>query len=140
MFEAAEIDLTERLDLLVQNSGLEDAIELMVFGARAWLDVCAEPEIQRLVLIEAPAVLGWERWRGIGQRYGLGLVQSLVDLAIVTGGIAEQPSGPLAHVLIGALDEAALYVARSADPPTARAEVAVVLENVVRGLAGRRGR
>ncbi|MEO9140265.1 MAG: TetR/AcrR family transcriptional regulator [Jatrophihabitans sp.] len=136
VFEAIEIDLTQRLDVLVQNSGLENLIELMVFGARAWLDVCAEPEVQRLVLIEAPAVLGWERWRGIGQRYGLGLVRSLVDLAISSGDFPQQPSLPLAHVLMGALDEAALYVARSTDPSTARAEVGAVLENLVRGMAG----
>lgn len=87
----------------------------MTLDANAWLDACAESEVQQIVLLDRPAVLGWQRWREIGLRYGLGLVESLLAHAIEVGRIPQQPVSALAHVLMGALDEAALYVARAED-------------------------
>jgi AcrR family transcriptional regulator len=135
VFEVVEAEMTRRIDAVVSNSGESDPIALMKLGAATWLDACAEPEVQRIVLIEAPAVLGWERWRKISLRYGMGLVQSLVDYAISVGRIAEQPVEPLSHVLIGALDEAALYLAQADDPARAHHEVGAVIDRLVESLA-----
>src|SRR6185369_16846246 len=128
-------EMTRRIDVAVGESGLSDPIALMKLGAATWLDACAEPQVQRIVLIEAPAVLGWERWREISLRYGMGLVQSLVDYAISVGRVAAQPAEPLSHVLIGALDEAALYQARAEDPERARREIGAVLDHLIDSLA-----
>ena len=68
-------------------------------------------------------MLGWDRWREIGADHGLGLIEASLQAAIDAGAIAEQPVRPLAHVLMGALDEAAMLVARAEDPEPARAEV-----------------
>ena len=135
VFETVEAEMTARIDAAVSDAGASDPIALMKFGSGVWLDACAEPEAQRIVLVEAPAVLGWARWREIGLRYGMGLVQSLVQYAISVGRIADQPAEPLSHVLIGALDEAALYVAQSDDPARARREVGAVLEGLMDALA-----
>jgi len=135
VFEAVEAEMTRRIDVAVGESGLSDPIALMKLGAATWLDACAEPQVQRIVLIEAPAVLGWERWREISLRYGMGLVQSLVDYAISVGRVAAQPAEPLSHVLIGALDEAALYLARAEDPERARREIGAVLDHLIDSLA-----
>jgi hypothetical protein len=42
---------------------------------------------------------------------------------------------PLAHVLIGAMDEAALYIARAEEPERAREEMTVVVDRLIAGLA-----
>ncbi|MET7422987.1 TetR/AcrR family transcriptional regulator [Dactylosporangium sp. NPDC005555] len=135
VFELVETDMTRRIDDTVGASGLTDPIALMRLGAGVWLDACAEPEVQRIVLIEAPSVLGWARWREISLRHGMGLVQSLVGFAISVGRIAEQPPEPLSHVLIGALDEAALYLAQAEDPVRARQEIGAVLDRLIDSLA-----
>jgi AcrR family transcriptional regulator len=135
VFEAVEAEMTRRIDAVVSGSGDSDPIALMKLGAATWLDACAEPEVHRIVLIEAPAVLGWQRWRTISLRYGMGLVQSLVEFAISVGRIAAQPVEPLSHVLIGALDEAALYLAQAEDPARAREEVGAVIDHIVDSLA-----
>jgi AcrR family transcriptional regulator len=135
VFEAVEAELTRRIDAAVSGSGETDPIALMKLGAATWLDACAEPEVHRIVLIEAPAVLGWERWRKISLRYGMGLVQSLLEYAISVGRVAAQPVEPLSHVLIGALDEAALYLAQADDPARARQEVGAVIDRLVDSLA-----
>jgi AcrR family transcriptional regulator len=100
----------------------------------AWLDVCEEPEVQQIMLLDAPGVLGWEEWREIGQRHAMGETMALLEAAMDEGTIARQPVRPLAHVVVGALDEAALYVARAEDRATARAEMTDVLQRLIRGL------
>jgi AcrR family transcriptional regulator len=135
VFEVVEAELTQRIDAVVSDSGESDPIALMKLGAATWLDAGAEPGIQRIVLIEAPVVLGWERWREISLRYGMGLVQSLVEYAISVGRVPAQPVEPLSHVLIGALDEAALYLARADDPARARREIGAVIDRLVQSLA-----
>jgi AcrR family transcriptional regulator len=100
----------------------------------AWLDVCEEPEVQQIVLVDAPGVLGWDQWREIGLRYAMGETMALLEAAMDEGTIARQPVRPLAHVVVGALDEAALYVARAEDRATARDEMAAVLERLIEGL------
>ena len=79
-------------------------------------------------------MLGWEEWRAIGEQFGLGTAMALLGQAMDEGAIARQPVRPLAHVVIGALDEAALYVARAEDRTTARAEMDSVLARLIDGL------
>jgi AcrR family transcriptional regulator len=133
--EAVEAEVTGRIGEMVAASGQSDPIAVMKLGANTWLDACADPAASRILLIDAPSVLGWERWREIGLRYGMGLVQALITHAIEVGRIPDQPVAPLAHILIGALDEAALFVVRQDDQQAAREEVRVVLARLIDSLA-----
>jgi AcrR family transcriptional regulator len=112
-----------------------DPLEALHAGSEMFLDVCLEPEVQRIVLLDAPAVLGWERWREIAADHGLGLIEAALGAAMEAGQIARQPLRPLAHVLMGALDEAAMLVARADDTEAARAEVGATLASLLEGLA-----
>jgi AcrR family transcriptional regulator len=134
VFEAVEAETTQRI-ADVALAGATDPVAALRNGARAFLEICAEPEVERVALLDAPSVLGWARWREIGFRYGLGLVVATLQAGIDAGAIAPQPVTPLAHLLLGALDEGALYVARADDPDAARAEVTVVLDRLIDGLA-----
>ncbi len=135
VYEAVEEDLTRRLGERIAAAGVSDPIEMMLLGADAWLDACGEQEVQQIVLLDGPVVLGWQRWREIGLRYGLGLVEGLLTRAIEVGRIPPQPVPALAHVLVGALDEAALYLARAEDQVTASEEMRAVIARLVAGLA-----
>lgn len=137
VFEAVEKDVTEELATDAFAGVETEPVAMMRLGVRAWLDACARPEVQRIVLVEAPSVLGWTRWRAIGQSYGLGLVKGLLSGAMEAGSIAPQPLAPLAHLLMGALDEAALYVAQADNPALARAETETALDTLLNGLATR---
>jgi AcrR family transcriptional regulator len=110
------------------------ALETLNAGAEMFLDHCLEPEVQQIVLLDAPAVLGWERWREIGARYGLGLIEALLSAGMEQGEIRRQPIQPLAHALLGALDEVAMLVARAEDPRAAREEAGVTLSTLVAAL------
>ena len=111
-----------------------DPVGALRIGARLFLDACAEPEVERIILLDAPAVLGSEAWRDLAGRYGLGLVQFGLQAAIDAGAIVSQPVVPLSHVLVGALNECALYVARAEDPAAAREQCVAVLDRILNGL------
>jgi AcrR family transcriptional regulator len=126
VYERLEAESTERVARIVLGSDLHSPVAAMKAGVGAFLDECAEPELRQIALHDAPAVLGWDRWREIGAANGLGLIEASLTAAIEAGEIRELPVKPTAHLLLGALDEAAMLVARS-DDPVARAEVTAVL-------------
>jgi AcrR family transcriptional regulator len=130
---AVEEDVISRLGAEVVAKA-SSAAEALSATMGAWLDVCEEPDIQRILLLDAPGVLGWEEFREIGHRYALGEAMALLEAAMEAGDLARLPVRPLAHVVVGALDEAALYVARAEDRATARAEMTGVLERLIAGL------
>jgi AcrR family transcriptional regulator len=135
--EQLEQELAKRTSvaaMATQQPGNPDPLAELRAGAEAWLEACTEPEIQRIVLLDGPAVLGWERWREIGMRYSVGLVEAVLQAAIDVGQLEAQPVRPLAHVLMGASDEAALYVATAEDSRAARVEVTAVLDRLLSAL------
>ena len=134
VFEALEAELAACIAEQLVAAAVSDPVDALVTGAGAWLDVCAQPAVQRIVLLDAPSVLGHERFREIAMRYGLGLVVATLQAGIDQGRLTPRPVMPLAHVLIGALDEAALYIARSDDPSVARAEIEPTLGALIDGL------
>lgn len=134
VFEAVEAEVIARIAATVAGAKLSDPVDLMRLGASTWLDVCAEPEVHRIALIDAPAVLGWTRWREIGSRYGMGLTQRMLTHAMADGRIPLQPVEPLAHVLLGALRESALFLADAQDHAQARREVGAVLDKLILSL------
>ncbi len=100
----------------------------------AFLDACMDPAIQRIMMTDAPSVLGWDEWREIDTQYGLGLVKASLENVMETGLIERQPVDPLAHLLVGALDEAAMYISRAADADVARREMGESIERMLDGL------
>ncbi len=111
-----------------------DAWEQQRAAIGAFLDVCLEPAVQRIVLTDAPSVLGLAAWREIEARYGLGLVSAGLETVMEAGYIEKQPLEPLAHLLLGALTEGGLLIARAEDRETARREVGESLDRILRGL------
>jgi AcrR family transcriptional regulator len=100
-------------------------------GCGAFLDACLDPTVQQIVLIDAPAVLGWEKWREIDAKYFLSGVKATIQAAIDARLITQQPVAPLAHVLSGALNEASMLIAHSEDPAKTRREVSYVIERLL---------
>jgi len=130
--EAVERDVVRRIADGV--AGLTDPWDLMGAGMRTYLDLCIEPTVRQISLIDAPAVLGWKEWREIDARYGLGLVRGALDAAMDAGVLQRRPVEPLAHLLLAAMAEAGLMVATAADPAAERQAVEEPLLTLLAGL------
>src|SRR3954462_11691954 len=96
VFERVESDLMERIGATMQSA--DDPYELMVGGMRAFLDACEEPAVNQISLTDAPAVLGWQEWREIDNRHGLGLTRAALEGAVQAGVIRPIATEPMAHL------------------------------------------
>jgi AcrR family transcriptional regulator len=140
LFRAVLVHVSaETMQQVVQVAGAQqDPFEELVAGADAFLDASMKPEVQRIMLIDGPAVLGWEVWRAIDAEHGLGLLDVAIQQAMDAGLLLPAPARAVAHVLIGALDEAAMVVARAEDTEVARAEMGKTVRRLLEGLRGPR--
>jgi AcrR family transcriptional regulator len=135
VYEKIEAELAERIAAGALSANASSPMEAMRAGAEMFLVASTEPETQRIVLLDGPSVLGWDRWREIATEHGLGLIEATLQAAVDGGAIAPQPVRPLAHILMGALDEAAMMVARAEDPEAMRAEVGGTLDSLLAALS-----
>jgi AcrR family transcriptional regulator len=133
--EELERDLVASIG--AETAGIEDPWELLVNGVRAFLDACTDPALMRIALIDAPVVLGWEEWREIDGRYGLGLVTAGLQNAMGRGVFRRREVRPLAHLLLGSMTEAAMMIAHASDHEAARREVEGPLLALLEGLRTR---
>jgi AcrR family transcriptional regulator len=131
---AVEADIAIRLAGSVAAAGISDPVDALRHAMRTWLEICVEPEIYRVALIDGPSVLGWARWREVCKEQVFGLVQSLLGAGIEAGRIHPLATLPLTHALMGAGDEAALYVAEAPDQAAARTEMIEVLDQLIAGV------
>jgi AcrR family transcriptional regulator len=137
VFESVQRDLAERL--LDAASSQPDPARHLEVGCHAFLDACLEPDVQRIVLLDGPAVLGWEAWHESDVNFGLELLQRSIRGAIEGGAVERQPVAPLSHMLLGALNGSGLEIARSKDPARARREMRRALDRLLTGLRPTRG-
>jgi AcrR family transcriptional regulator len=135
VYEQIEGELAGQIFAQIQKRAAEapDMWEQVRIGSQTYLDVCLDPAIQRIALIEAPVVLG----AGTGghlARYGLALIRDGVQRSMEQGMIARQPVEPLAHLIRAALTEGAIYIARAEDQAKARTEVGEAVDRLLAGL------
>ena len=139
VFEQVEGEVAANMGEAIAAADETDPVEVLCLGAAFWLDACSDPEIQRIVLVDAPAVLGWTRWTEIGNRYNVGMVRALLANAVETGRIPPQPIEATALTMLGAMREATLFVARAGDPAQARQEAGAVIDRLIQALAASDG-
>jgi AcrR family transcriptional regulator len=96
-----------------------------------------DPVVQRIMLIDAPSVLGWQRWRKLDERHVLGMIRAAVGVAAESGRVPPEMVDMFAHVILGLVNEVALLIARADDPAAdSRSGEAAVDEILRRLLAG----
>ena len=111
-----------------------DPWRAMLLASDAFLDACLDPAVQQIVLLDAPAVLGAQGWREADQSYYLAGVKAAIQASIGAGIIEPQPVDPLAHMILGSFNEAALLIAHAQDKKTARREVSEITNRLWSGL------
>jgi AcrR family transcriptional regulator len=136
-FDAVENKFMRRLSEIVSAPG--DPWETAIAGLRAYVRVCLEPSYQRIVIHEAPVVMGWERWREAEEHFSYGLLRTAIELLVDSGEIEDMPVETTSRLLFGALSAGASTIAAASDPKKASAEVEWTIVRVVEGLRVREG-
>lgn len=132
-FDAVETKQLTRLGEIVSAPG--DPWATAIAGLRAYIRECLEPSYQRIVVHEAPVVMGWERWREAEEHFSFGLLRTAVQMLRDAGEIEPDLSVEItARLLFGALSAGAGTIASAPDPRKASAEVEKTIVRVVEGL------
>jgi AcrR family transcriptional regulator len=136
LFRAVFEDVERQLGQRIATAAATETSpwEMIRAGARALLEASLEPAVRRIVLTDGPSVLGWEEWRRIDSRFAYGMVRTALEANIEAGNLPSQPIEPLAHLIIGALNEAGLAVAASRVPEATRDEFLSTLDGVLDAL------
>ncbi len=132
LLEEVESELIGRL--VGEGAPGADVLEQFRNGCQKFLDASLEPTVNRIMLVDGPAVLGWETWRDLELAYGFGLLREYLELVIEAGLLEDQPVDPLAHLLVGAINEAAMLIAHADDPAVARKQAGRALDRLLLGL------
>lgn len=136
LFDALYEEIQREIATKIREAaeGQRDSWSALRAGCHAFLNACVDPTVRRVVLLDAPAVLGWEHWREVDARHGLGLLKEGLRQAIEEGEIRDQPVDPVAHLLLGAMNESAMWIARYSDPESALRLAGKSLDDLLEGL------
>ena len=136
LFEAVVESVDERIsaDMTAAITSVRDPVEVLHAGALKWIDLAGDPVIQRIILTDGPAVLGWERWRTMSEEGAYGQTRALLQAVADAGHLAPHLVSAFAHMILAAVDEMAIVIARADDPQAALAEGRVAVEELLRRL------
>ena len=132
VLELTETDLARATVQAARSA--TDPVEALRAGTDAFLRLASDPVIGRIVLTDAPAVLGWARWREIDERHAFGVLKTAVAATPAAKRLTQDELDALAHVLLAALLELAMIVARSDTPRDAQRTAQTVMDELLNRL------
>lgn len=137
LFEAVFQHVDERLADHVGRAIPADATpwELAEKGLDAYLDICSDPTVRRIIFQEGPVALGWERWRDMDGCAARALLKIALQTLLDAGELEPTPLELLSRLVFAVLGEAGMYVAAAQDEAKAHAEARSMLTTMLRGLA-----
>lgn len=117
VLEAVEAELAAAT--LKASRGIADPVEALHAGFDTFLALAQTGRVRQIVLMDAPAALGWQKWREIEARHGFGLLKAALLAMAERGRTRKDLVDVFAHILLAALIEVALMIARADDPANA---------------------
>lgn len=100
---------------------------------RAYLDACLDSALTRILVVEAPVVLGWKEWCALAHQHEIAALAAYLESVVAKSATGERPL-EMAHVLLGALNTSARVIAQADDPQKARAQVEGTIDRLLKGL------
>lgn len=138
LFDAVLEREIARIAVVVANAArsADGPVASMRAGCGAWLQVVLDPEVQRIVLLDPPAVLGWTRWRELDEQYMLRGLRASIAQVVAAGRVDAGEADVLAHMVLAAASEAALLIASADDPAVALRQGMAALDTLLTRLFG----
>jgi AcrR family transcriptional regulator len=138
LYEAVVEDVETKVGMqtLAAAGDATGPVDALRKGFIEWVRLASDPVVQRILLIDAPSVLGWQEWRAMEERHALGLIRSVLQEIADQGDLRPELVGTLAHVLLASVNEVALLVARADDQEAAMKNGADAIDELLRRLLG----
>ena len=138
LFEAVaeDVETSVGAQTLAAARGSDGPVAALRAGFLAWIRLADDPVVQRILLVDAPSVLGWQRWRAMEEAHALGLMKAALQEVADDGRLPPDLVNMFAHTLLASIDEVALVVARSDDPEAAMKEGAYAVDALLQRLLG----
>lgn len=136
LFEAVFEEVARGIAATVDEMAapMSDPLMAMIEGTNAFLDACLDPAVRRIYLVDAPAVLGWHRWREIDAPHGVRSLREGVEAVMAARPNSRLALEPVTFLLAGAFNEAALWVAEATDEKAARRDMDRALRELIERL------
>lgn len=134
VFDEIETELADQ-GMRAALKSPSDPLAALNRGFSSFLDAAMETDVQRIVLLDAPSVLGVERFDEIVRARTLGNVIAALEIARTAGVVPRVDVESLAQLLLGACTQAGMVIARSSDPKRSRRVVGKTLKALIDGLA-----
>jgi AcrR family transcriptional regulator len=112
----------------------EDPWSVFLAGWDAVLDTAIDEQLQRIRVVDAPAVLGWQKWQEHNTRYTLANIEAGLVRLLEHGVLAPQPVAPLAQLLMGLSNQAVAAIAGAESPLQARQDIGEAVRRLIEGL------
>jgi AcrR family transcriptional regulator len=132
--EEVEIRVGEASLGAAAQAGDMDRVAKLQLGCVEWIRLAGDPVVRGILLIDAPAVLGWRRWREIDEQHALGTFKAVLLAAAEEGRISSQLVEPFSHMIIAAMNELALVIALADDVPAAQATAEAAIDEFLHRL------
>lgn len=133
VFEQMHVELGQ--ESAAAALGAEDVVEQLARGSEAFLDAVLRPDVARILVIDAPAVLGLARFTELDERDAVAATVVVLQAAVDAGTLAIQDPETFARLWMGVLTRGALLIASSPDPGPTRDRVARVMRGLLAGLS-----
>jgi AcrR family transcriptional regulator len=115
--------------------GATDEVDALARGFDAFLDAVLEPDVQRILITDAPAVLGLARFTELDERYAVPAIVTALQAADAAGRLHADDPETIARLLLGALVRGSMLIAGSAEPAATRESVGRAVRALLAGFA-----
>jgi AcrR family transcriptional regulator len=138
VYQDVEADAQQRT--VAARRGKSTPVDVIVAGMHAYLDATLDREVQRITLVDGPAVLGFDLEHPAEEEPGHQALRDFIATAIASGAVVSLDPEMLTHLIRGSCLQAGLLIAHSREPVRARKQIGAALEAMIRGLDAQRSR
>jgi AcrR family transcriptional regulator len=133
VFEQAHAEMMEVSAQQAEEA--PDEVEFLARGFAAFLDAVLKPDLQRILVIDGPAVLGLARFTELDERDAFSVIVAILQSAVSAGRLTIDDPATVARLLLGALTRGAMLIANSPNPMQTRQAVADSMRALLSGLS-----
>jgi AcrR family transcriptional regulator len=133
VFIQAHTDLLTAATTAAQ--GATDDLDELARGFDAFLEGVLQRDVQRILVLDGPAVLGLARFTELDEQYSHAAIMHALVSAVRAGAIQVDDPETTTRLLLGALTRGAMLIANSPDPIDTRHAVARSMRSLLNAFS-----